>query len=92
MLLCSLIQVCSYTFNYTQIFNHFFVVDMQERCFYCGASENSFIHPDYNCKWVRIAMTYTACNYISGHIAIYDYIATCIIFRYNVINAMGGVT
>ena len=30
---------------------------MQDRCLYCGASEDSFIHPDYNCKWVRVDLT-----------------------------------
>ena len=31
-------------------------MDIQDRCLYCGASEHSFIHPEYNCKWVRIYM------------------------------------
>ena len=44
---------------------------MIEHCFYCESSENSFAHPDYNCKWVRIALTCTACLYIQIHVATY---------------------
>ena len=50
------------------------VVDIQEHCFYCEASENIFINPDYNCNWASIAMICTACRYTSGWL-----LAMCII-------------
>ena len=38
---------------------------MQEHCLFCGASEASFIHPDYNSKWVRIVLTPCTDKYVA---------------------------
>ena len=32
---------------------------MQDRCLYCAASETSFVHLEYNCRWARIFMATT---------------------------------
>ena len=55
----------------------FHAVDMQDRCLYCGASEHSFIHPEYNCKWVRIVMHGTGAILTEVHACISSYVHAC---------------
>ena len=79
-LLCYKIQAYIYAYLLVTVIIYFTHSGMQDRCLYCGTSENSFIHPEYNCKWVRIFTTV----YI-----LYRLIDFC--NRYNVINAKDGV-